>query len=54
MEEIDYDNIIKDGRRTRGVKIDFVEAAKKLGDDEDDDDEDDDFNAAEEDKMDEN
>ena len=54
MEEIDHDNIIPDGRRTRGVKIDFVEAAKKLGEEEDDDDEDDDFNAPDEDKMDEN
>jgi len=54
MEEIDRENIIQGGRRTRGVKIDFVEAAKKLGEDEDDDDEDDDFNAPDDDKMDEN
>ena len=43
MEEIDTDNIIQDGRRTRGKQIDFAKAAEEAGDDEDDDDEDDDF-----------
>ncbi|KAF2420022.1 hypothetical protein EJ08DRAFT_653942 [Tothia fuscella] len=43
MEEIDTDNIITGGRRTRGRNIDFVKAAeeaKDLDDDEDDDDDD--------------
>lgn len=45
MEEIDTDNIITDGRRTRGKAIDFAKAAENAGDelDDDDDDEDDDF-----------
>lgn len=45
MEEIDTDNIISDGRRTRGKAIDFVTAAKNAGDelDDDDDEDDDDF-----------
>jgi hypothetical protein len=43
MEEIDTDNIINGGRRTRGKVIDFAKAAensKDLDDDEDDEDED--------------
>lgn len=43
MEEIDTDNIISSGRRTRGRQIDFAKAAeesKDLDDDEDDDDDD--------------
>jgi hypothetical protein len=43
MEEIDTDNIITTGRRTRGKVIDFAKAAenaKDLEDDEEDDDED--------------
>ncbi|KAG5972984.1 hypothetical protein E4U55_000685 [Claviceps digitariae] len=44
MEEIDPNNIVEGGRRTRGAKIDFAKAAEKLPADEDDDeDEDDDF-----------
>ena len=45
MEEIDTDNIIQDGRRTRGKTIDFAEAAKNAGDEleDDEDDDDDDF-----------
>lgn len=42
MEEITTDNIINDGRRTRGKKIDFTKApvdADDLDDDEEDDDE---------------
>lgn len=41
MEEIDTENIICDGRRTRGLKLDFVEANQKAGDMEDDEDDDD-------------
>jgi len=52
MEEIDTENIIPDGRRTRGRQIDFAKAAEQLGEDDDEDDEDDDFEA-EEDKMEE-
>jgi hypothetical protein len=53
MEEIDTSNIINDGRRTRGRKIDFAKAAEQFPEEEDDeDDEDDDFEAPEdEDKM---
>lgn len=45
MEEIDTDNIINDGRRTRGLVVDFVAANKDAGNelDDDDEDEDDDF-----------
>lgn len=50
MEEIDTDNIISDGRRTRGKAIDFAKAAENAGDElDDDDDEDDDFEEEEED-----
>lgn len=51
MEEIDTDNIISDGRRTRGVHIDYAKAAEKAGDELDDDDEedDDDFEEKEDD-----
>ncbi|KAK4694372.1 hypothetical protein P7C71_g3206, partial [Lecanoromycetidae sp. Uapishka_2] len=53
MEEIDTDNIISDGRRTRGKSIDFAKAAENAGDelDDDDDDEDDDFEEKDEDAM---
>ena len=52
MEEIDTDNIITDGRRTRGKAIDFAKAAEELPEDEDDDDEDDDdFEEKDEDAM---
>lgn len=50
MEEIDLDNIIPDGRRTRGKQIDYAKAAAEMGPDEDEDeDEDDDFEAPAED-----
>ena len=53
MEEIDTSNIISDGRRTRGRKIDFAKAAEDFPED-DDEDEDDDFEAADDDdKMEE-
>ena len=49
MEEIDTDNIISDGRRTRGKRIDFQKAAEENppgeGEDDDDDDDDEDFQA---------
>ena len=38
MEEIDTDNIISGGRRTRGKAIDFAKAAEGLEDDDDEDD----------------
>ncbi|TIA05086.1 hypothetical protein D6C82_00378 [Aureobasidium pullulans] len=50
MEEIDEDNIISGGRRTRGKTIDFAKAAEGLDDDEDED-EDDDFEDPEEMKQ---
>ena len=51
MEEIDTDNIISDGRRTRGKAIDFAKAAEDAGDtlDDDDDEDDDDFEEKEDD-----
>ena len=51
MEEIDTDNIISDGRRTRGKAIDFAKAAEEAAGelDDDDDDDDDDFEEKEED-----
>ena len=53
MEEIDTDNIIMDGRRTRGKSIDFAKAAENAGDEleDDDDDEDDDFEEQEDEAM---
>jgi len=42
MEEIDTNNIINDGRRTRGRQIDFAKAAQDLPEEDDDDDDDDD------------
>lgn len=53
MEEIDLENIITDGRRTRGKQIDFAKAAKELPEEDEDEEDDDDFEAAEEDKMEE-
>jgi hypothetical protein len=52
LEPISTENIIDDGRRTRGKRIDFAEAAEKAaaaGEDpmDDDDDEDDDFEGEE-------
>ena len=54
MEEIDLDNIIPDGRRTRGRNIDFAKAAEELPEEDDDEEDDDDFDAGDdEDKMEE-
>jgi hypothetical protein len=50
MEEIDLDNIVEGGRRTRGKHINFAEAAKKENlPTEEEDDEDDDYEAPHED-----
>jgi hypothetical protein len=43
MEEIDTENIISGGRRTRGKNIDFAKAAQEAGDDEEDEEDDGDF-----------
>ncbi|KAL1967267.1 hypothetical protein VTN77DRAFT_3313 [Rasamsonia byssochlamydoides] len=56
LEPISTDNIIDGGRRTRGKRIDFAEAAEKAkaaGEDElyDDDEDDEDFVVGEEDEM---
>lgn len=50
MEAIDTDNIIKGGRRTRGVVVDFLEANKKAGIDLDDDEEEEDEDFEDEDE----
>jgi hypothetical protein len=50
MEEITTDNIISDGRRTRGRNIDFQKAEQDAGEELDDDEDDDgDFEGAEDD-----
>ncbi|KAF2261620.1 hypothetical protein CC78DRAFT_535475 [Lojkania enalia] len=41
MEEIDTNNIIASGRRTRGKNIDFAKAAEELPEDDDEDDDED-------------
>lgn len=52
MEEIDTNNIIEGGRRTRG-QVDYAKANEELGpEDEDDEDEDDDFEGGAEDEDD--
>ena len=52
MEEISTENIINDGRRTRGKAIDFAKAAEEAGDDlDDDEDDDEDFEEKEEDDV---
>lgn len=43
MEEIDTDNIISDGRRTRGKNIDFAKAAQDAGDEDEEEEDDEDF-----------
>lgn len=43
MEEIDPENIIAGGRRTRGRNIDFAKAAAELPEEEDDEEDDEDF-----------
>jgi Histone chaperone domain CHZ len=49
MEEIDTDNIITTGRRTRGKVIDFAKAAENTKDlEEDEEDDDEDFEAPDE------
>lgn len=54
LEEIDTDNIIQGGRRTRGRQIDFAKAAQELPEEDEEDEDDDDFEeTAEEDKMEE-
>jgi len=53
MEEIDPDNIISDGRRTRGRQIDFAKAAEEMPEDEDEEDDGDFEEPADEDKMEE-
>ncbi|KEZ46125.1 hypothetical protein SAPIO_CDS0984 [Scedosporium apiospermum] len=53
LDEIDTNNIINSGRRTRGRIIDFAKAAEENPPDDDDDEDDDDFQAPDEDvKMD--
>lgn len=49
MEEIDTDNIITTGRRTRGKVIDFAKAAENTKDlEEEEEDDDEDFEAPDE------
>jgi len=44
MAEINTENILEGGRRTRGKNIDFAKAAQEAGDDdEEDEEEDEDF-----------
>lgn len=43
MEEIDLNNIVDGGRRTRGAQIDFAKAAEENPADDDDEEDDDDF-----------
>lgn len=43
MAEIDEDNIVEGGRRTRGKAIDFAKAAEGLEDDDMDEEDDEDF-----------
>ncbi|KAH8677421.1 histone chaperone domain CHZ-domain-containing protein [Xylariales sp. PMI_506] len=53
MDEIDLNNIVASGRRTRGKVINWAEAAKDLPPDEDEDDEDDEFHGEGEVEVDE-
>ncbi|KAI1844132.1 hypothetical protein JX265_011026 [Neoarthrinium moseri] len=55
MDEIDLNNIVEGGRRTRGKVINWAEAAKDIPAEDDEEDEDDDFEAGgdNDDKMDE-
>jgi hypothetical protein len=41
LEEIDLNNIVEGGRRTRGAKIDYARAAEQTPMDDDEDEEDD-------------
>jgi hypothetical protein len=49
MEEIDLNNIVDGGRRTRGQVIDFAKAAEEHPVDDDEDDDDEDFQPPDED-----
>lgn len=49
MEEIDLNNIVDGGRRTRGQTIDFAKAAEEHPEDDYDEDEDEDFQPPDED-----
>lgn len=49
LEEIDLNNIVEGGRRTRGQVIDFAKAAEQHPADDDDEDDDDDFQPPDED-----
>ena len=52
LTEIDTDNIFSDGRRTRGMTIDYAKAAEEAGDDlDDDEDDDEDFDEEDKDAM---
>ena len=51
LQEIETDNIIDTGRRTRGKAIDFAKAAEEAGPEDDDEDDDEDFEAPEDDEM---
>ncbi|OAA77084.1 Histone chaperone domain CHZ [Akanthomyces lecanii RCEF 1005] len=42
-DEVDMDNIVEGGRRTRGAKIDFAKAAAENPADDEDDEDDEDF-----------
>lgn len=54
MEEIDLDNIVPGGRRTRGKQIDWAKASEQVPEDDDEDDDDEDFEAPnDDDKMEE-
>ncbi|KAH6608099.1 hypothetical protein Trco_004412 [Trichoderma cornu-damae] len=50
LEEIDLNNIVEGGRRTRGAKIDYARAAEQTpADDDEDEDDDEDFHPPNED-----
>ncbi|RSL63914.1 hypothetical protein CEP54_004955 [Fusarium duplospermum] len=51
MEEIDLNNIVEGGRRTRGAVIDFAKAAEQHPADDEDEEDDDDFQPTEDVKM---
>lgn len=55
LDEIDLNNIVEGGRRTRGKVINWAEAAKNVPADDDEDDDDEEFEAGgdDDDKMDE-
>lgn len=53
MDEIDLNNIVEGGRRTRGRVIDFAKAAQENPAEDEDDEDDDDFHAPDDSRMDE-